>query len=191
MKENYIRVPYGSTVHGQEEIDAVVSVLKTSTQMGRNVEEFEKKVGEIFEKKYGVMTNSGTSALFLLMESLNIEKGSEVITPALTFGTTVSCILKSGLIPSFVDVKENTYCIDETKIEEKITSKTKAIVAPDLLGNICDWKTIRQIADKHNLLVLLDSADTIGSTLHNESTGIYADHAITSFYGSHLSLIHI
>jgi len=186
MKENYIRVPYGSTVHGQEEIDAVVSVLKTSTQMGRNVEEFEKKVGEIFEKKYGVMTNSGTSALFLLMESLNIEKGSEVITPALTFGTTVSCILKSGLIPSFVDVKENTYCIDETKIEEKITSKTKAIVAPDLLGNICDWKTIRQIADKHNLLVLLDSADTIGSTLHNESTGIYADHAITSFYGSHI-----
>ena len=183
---NFPRVPYGSTVHGQEEIDAVVKVLNTTTQMSKNVSEFEHKISALFDKKYGVMVNSGTSALYLAFEALNLPKGSEVITPALTFGTTVACLVKNGLIPVFVDVKKDTYCIDETQIESKISSKTSAIIAPDLMGNVCEWPVISEIAKKNNLKVIVDSADTLGATYNGISTGHYADIAITSFYGSHI-----
>ncbi|MDC3059873.1 DegT/DnrJ/EryC1/StrS family aminotransferase [SAR86 cluster bacterium] len=186
MKDDYIRVPYGSTVHGEEEIQAVVDVLKTTTQMSKNVSEFEDKIAQLFDKNYGVMTNSGTSALYLAMESLNLKKGSEVITPALTFATTVGCLVKNGLVPSFVDVRDSTYCIDENQIESKITKDTKAILAPDLLGNLCNWKIIKDIAEKNNLLVLHDSADTLGATIDGIPVGTYTDLSITSFYGSHI-----
>ena len=185
-KEKFPRVPYGSTVHGQEEIDAIVKVLKESTQMGSKVALFEKKISQLFEKEYGLMTNSGSSALYLAIESLNLEEGTEVITPALTFATTVACLVKNNLVPSFVDVKKDTYCIDEERIEKAITKKTKAILAPDLLGNICRWDLIKSIADKHNLLVLHDSADTLGATYKGKSPGYFSDLSITSFYGSHI-----
>ena len=184
--EDFIRVPYGSTVHGQEEIDAVVKVLQTTTQMSKNVREFESKVAAKYSKDYAIMVNSGSSALYLSIEALNLPKGSEVITPALTFGTTVASVVNSGLIPVFVDVKPNTYCIDETQIESKITKNTSAIVAPDLMGNICEWPFIRELADKHDLKILVDSADTIGATYDGLSTGTFADVVITSFYGSHI-----
>lgn len=183
---NFPRVPYGSTVHGQDEIDAVVKVLNTTTQMSKNVSEFEHKIAVLFDKKHGIMVNSGTSALYLAFEALNLPKGSEVITPALTFGTTVACLVKNGLVPVFVDVKKDTYCIDETQIESKISNKTSAIIAPDLMGNICEWPVISEIAKKNNLKVIVDSADTLGATYNGISTGHYADLAITSFYGSHI-----
>ncbi|MDC0406484.1 aminotransferase class I/II-fold pyridoxal phosphate-dependent enzyme [Gammaproteobacteria bacterium] len=184
--EDFIRVPYGSTVHGEEEIDAVINVLKTTTQMSKNVREFESKVAAKYSKDYGIMVNSGSSALYLSIEALNLPKGSEVITPALTFGTTVASIVNNKLVPVFVDVKQDTYCIDETQIESKITENTSAIVAPDLMGNICEWPFIRELADKHNLKILVDSADTIGATYDGISTGSFADVVITSFYGSHI-----
>lgn len=183
---DFPRVPYGSTVHGQEEIDAVVNVLNTSTQMSVNVREFEEKIASIFSKQHGIMVNSGTSALYLTFEALNLPKGSEVITPALTFGTTVACLVKNDLVPVFVDVKPDTYCIDETQIESKITANTSAIIAPDLMGNICEWPYISEIAKKNNLKVIVDSADTLGATYDGEPTGKFADVAITSFYGSHI-----
>ncbi len=184
--EEFIRVPYGSTVHGEEEIDAVINVLKTTTQMSKNVREFESKVAAKYSKDYGIMVNSGSSALYLSVEALNLPKGSEVITPALTFGTTVASIVNNKLVPVFVDVKPDTYCIDETQIESKITKNTSAIVAPDLMGNICEWPYIRELADKHDLKILVDSADTIGATYDGVSTGSFADVVITSFYGSHI-----
>ncbi|SVE64949.1 uncharacterized protein METZ01_LOCUS517803, partial [marine metagenome] len=98
MKKNYIHVPYGTTVHGEEEIAAVNKVLKTSTQMGICVRDFEEKVAETFNKKYGIMVNSGSSALLLAAEIMDLPKNSEVITPALTFATTVSCLVKNHLI---------------------------------------------------------------------------------------------
>ena len=101
-----IRVPYGLSVHGNEEAQAVLKVLKTSTQMGSNVKNFEDKVSKLFSKKYGLMVNSGSSALLLAIESLNLPEGSEVITPALTFSTTVSYLIKYKLKPVFVDVKK-------------------------------------------------------------------------------------
>ena len=186
MKNDFPRVPYGSTVHGEEEIESVIEVLRNSTQMGPKVELFEQKIASLFEKKYGLMTNSGSSALYLAMEVANMPRESEVITPALTFSTTVASLVKNGFIPSFVDVKRNSYCIDVNKIEEKISKKTKGILAPDLLGNICEWDKIREIADKHDLLVFQDSADTLGASYKKKSTGSFSDLSITSFYGSHV-----
>jgi len=185
-KNNYTRVPYGLSVHGNEEIKAVVKVLKTSTQMGKNVALLEKRVAKMFNKKYGLMVNSGSSSIMLAMEVLNLPKGSEIITPALTFGTTVSYIVKNQLIPVFADVKEGTYCIDESQIKKLITKKTRAILAPHLLGNIVNWEKISKLLKKKNILIIEDSADTIGATYKKKSTGYHADISITSFYGSHI-----
>ncbi|SVC94453.1 uncharacterized protein METZ01_LOCUS347307, partial [marine metagenome] len=186
QSSNFMRVPYGTTVHGQEEIDAVIEVLTTSTQMSKNVEEFENKVASIFDKKYGIMVNSGSSALYLAVEALDLPKGSEVITPALTFATTVGCLVKNSLIPSFIDVGLDTYCIDVTKIEESITPNTSSICAPDLIGNVCEWDQIKDLAEKYSLKIIHDSADTLGATINGVSTGSYSDISITSFYGSHV-----
>ena len=181
-----IRVPYGLSVHGNEEIKAVTKVLKSSTQMGKNVSTFEKKISKLFEKKYGLMVNSGSSALLLAMETLDFPPGSEIITPALTFSTTVGYIVRNNWIPVFVDVEEGTYCINEKKIKNLITKKTKAIVAPHLMGNIVNWEKLAPMLKKKGILIVEDSADTLGATYKNKSTGKYADISITSFYGSHI-----
>ena len=181
-----IRVPYGLSVHGNEEIKAVTKVLKSSTQMGKNVSTFEKKISKLFEKKYGLMVNSGSSALLLAMETLDFPPGSEIITPALTFSTTVGYIVRNNWIPVFVDVEEGTYCINEKKIKNLITKKTKAIVAPHLMGNIVNWEKLAPMLKKKGILIIEDSADTLGATYKNKSTGKYADISITSFYGSHI-----
>ena len=181
-----IRVPYGLSVHGNEEIKAVVKVLKNSTQMSVNVSEFERRVAKLFNKKYGLMVNSGSSAIMLAMEALNLPEGSEVITPALTFSTTVAYIVKNKLVPVFVDVKEGTYCIDEDKIEKLITKRTRAIVAPHLMGNIVNWEKLSKTLKKNKILIIEDSADTLGATYKGKSTGHYANISITSFYGSHI-----
>tara|TARA_Y100000591_G_scaffold274751_1_gene251175 strand:- start:1800 stop:3005 length:1206 start_codon:yes stop_codon:yes gene_type:complete len=181
-----IRVPYGLSVHGNEEIKAVTKVLKSSTQMGKNVSTFEKKISKLFEKKYGLMVNSGSSALLLAMETLDFPPGSEIITPALTFSTTVGYIVRNNWIPVFVDVEEGTYCINEKKIKNLITKKTKAVVAPHLMGNIVNWERLAPMLKKKGILIVEDSADTLGATYKNKSTGKYADISITSFYGSHI-----
>ena len=93
-----MRVNYGQTVHGQEEIDAVVEVLKTSTQMGPRVRDMQQKVAELFSKNFGIMVNSGSSANYLAVEIRDLPKGSEVITPALTFATTVAPLVRQGLV---------------------------------------------------------------------------------------------
>jgi len=184
--KDMIRVPYGMTVHGEEEIAAVVNVLRTSTQMGKHVREMEERVSTLFDKPYGIMLNSGSSANYLGVELMNLPEGSEVITPALTFSTTVAPQVRSKLIPAFVDVEEGTYNLDASKVEEMITSKTRAMMIPNLIGNMPDWEKLREIANKHNLIVFEDSADTLGGTINGLSSGAFSDMSITSFYGSHV-----
>jgi len=186
MKKKVTRIPYGLNVYDQQEINAVLNTLKKSTQMGKSVDTFEKKISKLFSKKYGLMVNSGSSALLLALKVMNLKKGSEIIVPCLNFGTAISSITLSDLVPIFVDCEIDTLQIDVKKIEEKITKKTKALLIPNLIGNLPNWKKIRQIANKHNLLVLEDSADTLGATVSNKPSGIYSDISITSFYGSHI-----
>lgn len=181
-----MRVNYGQTVHGEDEIEAVVNVLRTSTQMGDNVRAMQTGVAELFAKKHGIMVNSGSSANYIAIEILGLAEGDEVITPALTFATTVAPIVRNRLIPSFVDVEEGTYNIDVDAIEAMITPKTKAVMIPSLIGNLPDWVRIKEIADQHGLMVVEDSADTLGATINGASTGLHSDISTTSFYGSHV-----
>ncbi|WP_124113346.1 DegT/DnrJ/EryC1/StrS family aminotransferase [Palleronia sp. THAF1] len=181
-----MRVNYGQTVHGEEEIAAVVHALRTSTQMGKHVREMQERVSKLFDKSHGIMVNSGSSANYIAIEILGLEPGSEVITPALTFATTVAPIVRQGLVPVFVDAAPGTYNIDVDRVEEMIGPKTKAMMIPSLIGNLPDWKRLRQIADKHGLIVVEDSADTLGATIGDASTGRFSDISTTSFYGSHV-----
>ena len=184
--EKNIFVPYGCTVHGEDEIAAVVACLRTSTQMGKNVREMEAKVSSLYDKKYGIMVNSGSSANYLAIELLNLPKGSEVITTVLTFSTTVAPIIKGGLIPVFIDVEEGTYNIDIDQVESMITPNTKAMMIPNLLGNLPDWQRLKELADKYDLVTIEDSCDTLGAEIDNKSSGRFVDISTTSFYGSHV-----
>lgn len=186
LTENYLNVPYGRTVHGEEEIEAVVNVLRTSTQMGKHVREMEEKVAALFSKQHGIMVNSGSSANYLTIEISGLQPGDEVITPALTFSTTVAPLVRHKLVPAFVDVAPGTYNIDADKVEAMITSKTKALMIPNLLGNLPDWTKLRTLADKYNLLAIEDSCDTLGATIDGQLVGSFTDMSTTSFYGSHV-----
>ena len=146
----------------------------------------QERVAALFDKRFGVMVNSGSSANYLAVEVAKLPPGSEVITPVLTFATTIGPIVRNGLIPAFVDVEPGTYNIDVNAIEAMITPKTKAMMIPSLIGNLPDWDAIRDIADRHKLVVIEDSADTLGATLRDTSTGARSDISTTSFYGSHV-----
>ena len=181
-----MKISYGKNIYGKEEIRAVTRKLNKTTQMGKAVNTFEKEISKYFNKKYGLMVNSGSSALMLANDVLNFKKGDEIITPCLNFGTAVSSIILSGATPIFVDIELDTLQINTKLIEKKISKKTKGIIIPNLIGNIPDWKIIKQIAKKYKLKVIEDSADTLGASIGNKPTGIYSDISITSFYGSHV-----
>ena len=185
------KVYYANAVYDQKEIKAVNEVLKNHLTLmdGPLVKEFENKVANIFGKKYGVMVNSGSSANLIALASLDLPKGGEVITPALTFATTVAPIYQCGLIPHFIDVEHAEFIPNIEAITSAINSKTVAIMIPNLLGNVCEWKAIYKIAKKHKLKVIEDCADTIGYKYYkskNGTTGEYNDLVTTSFYASHI-----
>ncbi len=132
------------------------------------------------------MVNSGISALYVAVEAMGLPENAEVITPALTFSSTVACLVKNRLVPSFVDAAPDTYCIDAAKIEEMVTDNTRAALIPNLIGNVCGWEAINAVCARHGLAVIEGSADTLGATLSGRSTGACSDASITSFYGSHI-----
>ncbi len=181
-----MKISYGKNVYGKEEIKAVVNQLNKTTQMGISVSKFEKLIANKFSKKYSLMVNSGSSALTLAMNVLNFKKNDEIIVPCLNFGTALSSVIQCGATPILIDIEIDTLQINADKIEEKINKKTKAIMVPNLIGNIPDLKKIRNIANKYNLKLIEDSADTLGAKIGNKSTGYYSDVSITSFYGSHV-----
>ena len=153
---------------------------------GPSVKKFEDRVSDAFGKKNGLMVNSGSSANTLAIASLGLQAGDEVITPALTFSTTVAPLIQQGLIPAFVDVEPDSYVIDPEQIERMITPKTRALMIPNLIGNLADWSRLKEIADKHNLRTIEDSADTIGNLYKGQPTGELSDISTTSFYASHV-----
>jgi len=183
------RIEYAGSVHDEREIAAVVEVLRggpTALRIGKNVREMERRVAELLGKRRGVMCNSGSSALYLAIEVLGLEPGDEIITSPVTFSTDIAPMLRAGVVPAFVDVTVDTFQIDVERIEEMIGPRTRAILAPDLIGNCPDWDAIRAIADRHGLVVVEDSCDALGQTLHGTPTGLRADIALTSFALSHI-----
>ncbi len=183
------KIYYGKAVYNSKEINAVINVLKNeglSLVDGKNVKKLEKTVSKMFGKKYGLMVNSGSSANLLGLSSFNFKKGSEIITPNLTFSTTIAPIYQLGLIPHFIGVEKNKFLADTKQIEKCINKKTVALMIPNLLGNIADWEKIFKIANKYNLKVIEDSADTIGYKINKKNTGKYSDVVTNSFYASHI-----
>jgi CDP-6-deoxy-D-xylo-4-hexulose-3-dehydrase len=181
------KVPYALAVFGDEERKAVSEVMKTPMIASREKTwEMEEKVATLFAKKYAVMLSSCSSANLIAMELLNLPKGSEIITPVLTFGTTISPIYMKGYVPSFVDVEEGSWLINISQIEKMITKRTKAIMVPSLIGNIPDYPRLSKIAKKYNLYLIEDSADTLGAKIGGLSTGKFTDISTTSFYASHV-----
>jgi len=183
------RVEYSGSVHDEEEIDAVVAVLRAGPgglRIGKNVKEMERLVAASFAKKRGIMVNSGSSALYLAVELLGLEPGDEVLTAAVTFSTDIAPLVRAGLVPVFVDVEFDTYQIDVDALEAAIGPRTRAILAPNLIGNCPDWDRIREIADRHQLKVIEDSCDCLGATLRGTPTGARSDISVTSFALSHI-----
>jgi CDP-4-dehydro-6-deoxyglucose reductase, E1 len=183
------RIEYAGSVHGEEEIEAVVEVLRggaSALRIGKNVKAFEQGVAEYFGKRRGIMCNSGSSALYLAVELLDLEPGDEVITSAVTFSTDVAPLVRAGIVPAYVDVEPDTFNIDVAGIEAMISPRTKAILAPNLIGNAPDWDRIRAIADAHGLKVIEDSCDALGATLRGTPTGTRSDISVTSFALAHI-----
>ena len=173
--------------YGDEEINAVNKCLRDGwiAGNGKYTEEFEKKVATFFGKQYGLFVNSGSSACLLAIASLNLPAGSEIITPACTFSTTVAPIIQLGCTPVFCDVGIDTYVPSVEQIFEKLTEKTRVIMLPNLIGNTPDWKSIRNKIDdivRTDIILIEDSADTMVHTPHTDisTTSFYASHVITA-----------
>ena len=179
------KVTYGKNVYNKEEILSVNKAISKSTQMGKNVLSFENKISKLVNKNYTVMCNSASSAFLILAEILDLKKGDEFIVPALNFPTAIVPFLKKGLIPKIVDINIENLQIDLNSLKKNLTKKTKFALIPNLVGNVPRWDLIKKIVG-NKIILVEDSADTIGPKINNKLVGNYSDFTITSFYGSHI-----
>ena len=173
--------------YGEEEIKAVEECLRSGWLAGFGPKsiEFEEKIAKHFGKKYGIFVNSGSSACLLALASLQLPKGTKVITPACTFSTTLAPIIQLGLIPVFVDVDLNTYVANVNEVLAAITNEVKVLMLPNLIGNKPDWKVIKEglvAMGREDIILIEDSADTVTHTLETDiaTTSFYASHVITA-----------
>ena len=168
---------------GEKEIEAVCQVLRSpNLSLGPKLGEFEEAFAKYIGRKRAVAVNSGTSGLYLCMLAAGIGPGDEVITTPFTFIATVNIIIMVGAKPVFVDIDPVSLNIDPDRIEEKITSKTKAIVPVEAFGNPASMDRVCEIAKKHNLLVIEDSCEALGSTLSGKKVGTFGEMSVFAFY---------
>ncbi len=153
--------------------------------IGDATEELERRTAELLSKRYGLMVNSGSSALRIAIDLLHLERGDEIITSPLCFSTDIAPMVQSGIVPVFADITPNTYQIDTDQVAAMIGPRTRAILVPNLCGNCPDWDALRAIADEHGLAVVEDSADVLDSWQRGTRTGARSDISITSFARSH------
>ncbi|MDD5433507.1 MAG: UDP-4-amino-4,6-dideoxy-N-acetyl-beta-L-altrosamine transaminase [Candidatus Pacebacteria bacterium] len=176
-------IPYGKQWIDDDDIQEVVDVLKSDwLTCGPKVDEFEKAIANYCNAKYAVAFSSGTAALHGAYFVLGIKQGDEVVVPPLTFSATANGVVYCGGKPVFSDINPNTLNIDSSKIEEKITPKTKAIAIVDFAGQPCDFDAIKQIAQKHNLPIMEDAAHALGSLYKDQKIGSLADLTVFSFH---------
>lgn len=173
---------------GKEEITAVTSILKkgaltsAASHGGEHVQAFEKSASEFIKSKYVVAVNSGTAALQAALYALDIKKGDEVLVPSFTFVATANSVVSTGAKPVFVDILKENYTMDPDDLEKKITKKTKAIMPVHLYGNVAFLDRISEIAKKHNLPIIEDSAQSLGSTYKGKHAGTFFDLGCWSMY---------
>ncbi|MGB9683462.1 MAG: DegT/DnrJ/EryC1/StrS family aminotransferase [Candidatus Bathyarchaeales archaeon] len=182
-------IPINAPQIGEEEIKAVVKVLKSrmltnALGAGPMVKKFEEDFAKFVKAKHALAVNSGTAALHMAVVSAGIRRDDEVILPSFTFVATAETVVLAGAKPVFVDINPETYTISPEEIEKAITSKTKAVIAVDLYGAPADMKPIREIADRHGLKVIEDAAQAHGAIYNGNPVGAYADITCWSFYAS-------
>ncbi|MHA1347924.1 MAG: DegT/DnrJ/EryC1/StrS family aminotransferase, partial [Candidatus Heimdallarchaeaceae archaeon] len=174
-----MKIPLSKPWVTEEDIKAVEEVLRTpNLSLGPKLPEFERMLAEIGQRKYAVAVNSGTSALHLIIRSLGIKDGDEVITTPFSFISSSNCILFERAKPVFTDIRKDTYNINLDLIENVITEKTKAIIAVDVFGQSPEWDKLTAIAKKHNLYLIEDSAEAIGSEYKGKKAGSFGDAGI-------------
>jgi perosamine synthetase len=154
------------------------------SSIGKYVGQFGEDLAKYVGVKYALPTSSGTSALHLALIALGIGPNDEVIVPALTFVASVNVITYVGAKPVFIDIEPDTFNLDISKLESLITNKTKAIMTVDLYGHPVDFDAVNKIAKKHNLIIISDSAESLGSKYKGKPTGSQADISIFSFFGN-------
>src|SRR3989344_3027669 len=185
------KIPLSKPDITNSEKKAVAEVLETSSlSLGEKYKEFEKIMADFAGVKFAVAVNSGTSGLHLIIRALGIKDGDEVITTPFSFIASSNCILFEKAKPVFIDIDEKTFNIDVKKIEEKITEKTKAILAVDVFSQPAEWQELKKIAKKHKLFLIEDSAEALGAEdsstgsllAKREKCGSFGDAAVYAFY---------
>ncbi len=182
-KIDFANLQHQHNLYKEEIEEAILKVARDCNFiMGSQIDELERNLEKFTGSKYAISCSSGTDALLLAMMALDIKPGDEVITTPFTFIATAETIAFLGATPVFVDIDEKTYNIDPKKIEEKISSKTKAIIPVSLYGQPADMDEIDQIAKKYNLKVIVDGAQSFGSTYKDISDSNLGDISCTSFF---------
>lgn len=183
----------GKVVDGDDLAALIDSSLDMWLTAGRYADIFEKDFATYMGQKYCLLVNSGSSANLLAFSALTspllgdraIRPGAEVITVAAGFPTTVNPIFQNGCVPVFIDVQLGTYEIDTSKLESALSPKTKAVMVAHTLGNAFEAKVVKEFCDKHNLWLIEDCCDAVGTTLHGKMVGTFGDVATVSFYPAH------
>ena len=184
MKIDFANLQYQYKLYKDEIDEAIHNVLNKSNYiMGEEVQEIEKNLEEFTGASHAITCSSGTDALLLAMMALDIKPGDEIITTPFTFIATAEIIALMGATPVFVDIDEKTYNMDASKIEEKITDKTKAIIAVSLYGQPCDIDALEVLKIKHpKLKIIIDGAQSFGSTYKGKTDSNLGDISTTSFF---------
>jgi perosamine synthetase len=182
-------IPINLPQIGQEEIDAVVKVMRTrmltsGLGAGPVVTQFEKAFAKFAEAKHAIAVNTGTAALHAAVAAARVKAGDEVILPSFTFVATAEAVVLAGGRPVFVDIDPETYNLSPDEVDKAITQRTKAIVPVDLYGLSADMKPIHEVANKHGLAVVEDAAQAHGTVYKGKSPGAFSDAACWSLYAS-------
>lgn len=180
------KVYYALAVYGAEEKNAVQEVLEKGwLGLGNYTAQFSSQVAKVVGKKYGVFLNSGSAGTLIALKILDLPEGSEVITTACNFATTIAAVLHNRLVPVVADAMIGNYNLDLNALEKMLSKKTKAIILPHVLGSVNDMLRLKSFAKKHKLYLVEDSCDTLGGMYAGKPTGAYSDITVCSFYASH------
>ena len=182
MKDDQF-IPYGRQSMDDEDVAAVVEVLRSDwLTTGPVVEEFEKALAAEVGAKHAVAVANGTAALHAAMYAAGIGTGDEVIVSPMTFAASANCVVYNGGTPVFADVRGGTLLINPDAVRERITERTRAIVAVDYAGQPCDYDELRRLADEHKLVLVADACHALGASYRGQKVGSLADLSVFSFH---------
>ena len=184
MKQN--KIPIYQPYLGSEETNLVHECMKSTwiSSQGQYIDAFEKSVEDFTKAKHAIAVSNGTVAIHLAFLALDIGEGDEVITTNFTYVASTNAILYTGATPVLVDIDSSTLNIDPSKIEARITKKTKAILYTNIYGCPADYNALKRIADAHNLFLIEDAAESFGATYDGKMSGVLGDISTFSFFGN-------